>query len=87
MLSPEGYSGGRRGRVKWVCLQQPPATQLAVGLDVGFSLYFPFYISQGWIPLDGEFASIGMFAKTPPTPNCVTFTVTSHPRLISFYLE
>lgn len=35
-VSPEGHFGGRRGRVKWVCLQPPPATQLAVGLDVVF---------------------------------------------------
>lgn len=43
MLSPEGYSAGsERGRVKWVCLQPPPAAQLAVGLDVGCSPYFLF---------------------------------------------
>ena len=25
----------------------------------------PFYISQGWIPLGGEFDSVGVFVQTP----------------------
>lgn len=35
-------------RVKWVCLPPPPATQLAVGLDVAVFLYFlSFYYFPG----------------------------------------
>lgn len=74
------------GRVKWVCLQPPPATQLAVGLDVAFLLCFPSGISQGWMPLDGELDSIGMFAQSP-APSYVTFKVTNLLRLLPFCLE
>lgn len=74
--------GERATIVRRVCLQLPPATQLTVDLAVVFSLFFPLYISQGWIPLGGEFDSIGILHRPPsahPPPPPTNYVLSRSP--------
>ena len=67
VLSPEGYVLGREPEESGTRLQPPlQLSRLWVWLLCFLCAFL--CISQGWIPLGGEFESIGILHRLPPPP-------------------